>query len=410
MPSLTAPMPSANCSPAAFETERRPFQCGPDDLALYIHWPFCEKKCPYCDFNSHVRDGVDEPRWRQALLDDARRAAGETAGMRVRSVFFGGGTPSLMSGATVGALIDAVAAHWSLADDLEISLEANPSSAEAGRFRDYRRAGVNRLSIGVQALDDEALRFLGRLHGKDEALRAIGMARETFERTSFDLIYARPGQTLERWRAELGAALALHGGHLSLYQLTIEADTAFARRHQRGEFALPDEHLAADLFELTDSMTREAGLPAYEISNHARPGEECRHNLIYWQGGYYAGIGPGAHGRLPGADGQAIATEQPKRPEDWLKAVSSGGGAASRAIIPRRVRAEEAVMMGLRLSGGIDRHGFRRLTGIALDAVIDPAALADLAAEGLLENSATTLKATARGLLLLNALTGALLA
>ncbi|GAB4574515.1 MAG: radical SAM family heme chaperone HemW [Rhodothalassiaceae bacterium] len=352
---------------------------------------------------------MDEARWRAALLLDLARMAKRTRGMTLCAIFFGGGTPSLMSGATVGALIDAATGHWPVADALEITLEANPSSAEAGRFRDYRAAGVTRLSIGIQALRDDALRFLGRLHGREDALAALRLARETFPRHSFDLIYARPGQTCADWRAELDEALALSGGHLSLYQLSIEADTAFHRRHRRGEFCLPDEELAADLYELTDAMTQEAGLPAYEISNHARPGEECRHNLIYWQGGHYVGIGPGAHGRLPDGTGGAVATEQEKHPERWLAALARGEGVKEEKIAPL-MRAEEALMMGLRLSAGISRETFLRLTGQRLEAVVDAAVSADLVARGLLIDDGAHLRASPNGRLLLNALTGALLA
>src|SRR5579863_145353 len=271
---------------------------GESELALYIHWPFCTSKCPYCDFNSHVRERIDEARWRNALLRELDRAAETLAGRRVASVFFGGGTPSLMAPQTAAALIERIATHWGLDDRTEITLEANPTSVEASRFAELRAAGVNRVSLGVQALDDGALKFLGRGHNAGEARGAVALAARLFPRFSFDLIYARPGQTLAAWRDELSAALAMAGNHLSLYQLTIEAGTAFATAYARGDFRLPDEETQAALYEVTQEALAAAGLPAYEISNHARPGEECRHNLVYWRYQDYLGIGPGAHGRL----------------------------------------------------------------------------------------------------------------
>lgn len=383
-----------------------------EPLAIYVHWPFCEKKCPYCDFNSHVRATVDQPRWRDALISELHHMAARTRGYRVGSVFFGGGTPSLMPPQTVAAVLDAIDRLWPLEPDPEITLEANPSSVEAARFQGYRAAGVNRVSLGVQALDDKTLSFLGRLHSVTEAFAALDVAKKTFDRYSFDLIYARPGQSLANWREELNRALDLHGGHLSLYQLTIEQDTAFYRRHARGEFSLPDEDLGADLFALTDEMTKQAGLHAYEISNHARKGEECRHNLTYWQGGFYVGAGPGAHGRLPvvGVTGQACATAQIKRPEDWLSAVDNHGhGTQSEDGISADIRAQEAVMMGLRLTNGIDKVRFAAATGQALVSVIDKAALADLVSLGLLADSPDCLRVTDQGRLVLNSLTGRLL-
>src|SRR5581483_9580216 len=274
-------------------------------FAVYVHWPFCLSKCPYCDFNSHVRHGgIDEARFLRAYLAEIGHWAGLAPGRRVTSVFFGGGTPSLMSPVTVGAILDAVARHWSVEADAEVTLEANPSSVEAGRFRGYRAAGVHRVSLGVQSFNDGELRFLGRLHNVAEARRAIELARAIFPRLSFDLIYARPGQTPDTWRAELGEALRLAADHLSLYQLTIEDGTPFAALYRAGKLKPPDEDASADLYAVTQEVCDRAGLPAYEISNHARPGAECRHNLVYWRYGEYAGIGPGAHGRLKLHDGR----------------------------------------------------------------------------------------------------------
>ena len=377
-----------------------------------MHWPFCLAKCPYCDFNSHVRGQVDDAGWRAALIAELRATRAQTGPMPATSLFFGGGTPSLMPPATVAAVIEAVTEAWPPADarDFEITLEANPSSVEAGRFAGYRAAGVNRVSLGVQALEDAALAFLGRLHSAAEALNALEIARRQFEHFSFDLIYARPAQTLAAWRAELARALALAGGHLSLYQLTIEQDTAFFRRHARGDFTLPDSDLAADMFELTQDMTTAAGLPAYEISNHATPGRESRHNLAYWQAGYYAGIGPGAHGRLPDANGAVIATARIARPEDWLAAVERAGhGTAETEPVAPDVRAAEAVMMGLRLTAGIDKALFARRIGRPVESCIDAAALAQMTTDGLLEDTPTYLRPTSHGRLLLNAVTGKLL-
>src|SRR5690348_1703472 len=290
------------------------------ELALYVHWPFCKSKCPYCDFNSHVRASIDEARWRAALLKDLEHYATLTRDRSVTSIFFGGGTPSLMSAETVGAVLERAAALWRCGPDIEITLEANPTSVEAERFNAFRSAGVNRVSMGVQALDDGALKFLGRGHDVKEALAALEVARQAFGRFSFDLIYARPGQTVAAWERELDGAIALAGEHLSVYQLTIEAGTAFAPAHARGDFVLPDEETQAALYEITVARLEAAGLPAYEISNHARPGAECRHNLVYCRYQDYLGIGPGAHGRVSGSDGR-MATQQRRSPEAWLAAV-----------------------------------------------------------------------------------------
>ena len=313
-------------------------------LGVYVHWPFCKSKCPYCDFNSHVREGVEQARWRAALLRELEHAAREAPGRRVETMFFGGGTPSLMEPETVAALIARTRELWDSAPEIEITLEANPTSVEAGRFAALAEAGVNRVSLGVQALDAAALKFLGREHSKDEALEALTTARRHFARHSFDLIYARPGQTPEAWAEELERALVLAGEHLSLYQLTIERGTRFFTDHARGNFVLPDEETSAAMFEQTQARLIEAGMPAYEISNHARPGAACRHNLIYWRYQDYVGIGPGAHGRF--AEGSAKkATRRSSGPEAWLEAVERGGhGTAETSSVEGRDMVEEALM------------------------------------------------------------------
>ncbi len=292
-----------------------------DAFGIYVHWPFCLSKCPYCDFNSHVRHGaIDEARFVRAFTAEIAATAARTPGRTVSTIFFGGGTPSLMQPATVGAILDAIARHWPVASDVEVTLEANPTSVEATRFRGFRAAGVNRVSLGVQALDDEALKQLGRLHSAREALAAVAIARATFDRYSFDLIYARPGQTPQAWAVELERAIAEAGEHLSLYQLTIEQETPFFALHAAGKLVTPDDDTARALYDTTQAVCAGAGLPAYEISNHARPGAECRHNLVYWRAHEYAGIGPGAHGRLD-IDGTRYATATEKRPEAWLMRV-----------------------------------------------------------------------------------------
>ena len=372
-------------------------------LAIYVHWPFCRSKCPYCDFNSHVRERIDEAGWRAALLAELDHYAGMTPGRTVTSVFFGGGTPSLMDPATTAAVLERIAKSWRLADDVEVTLEANPNSAEAGRFASLRRTGINRLSLGVQALDDSALRFLGRAHDAREARAAVDAAGHSFDRFSFDLIYARPGQTVAAWIAELREALTLAGEHLSVYQLTLEPGTAFHAAHARGDLRLPDAEAAAELFEATQDLLGRAGLPAYEISNHARPGGECRHNLVYWRYDDYVGVGPGAHGRLT-LDGRKFATRQEKAPETWRAAVQARGeGTAERREIPPAEAAEEALMMGLRLAEGIDPARFERTTGVALDAALDAARLRRLIDGGFVQRDAAGLRATASGRRVLNA-------
>src|SRR5215470_928687 len=337
-------------------------------FGLYIHWPFCLSKCPYCDFNSHVRHaGVDEARFVRAFTAEIAATAARVPGRTVSTIFFGGGTPSLMQPATVGAVLDAIARHWPIAADVEVTLEANPSSVEATRFKGYRIAGVNRVSLGVQALDDVALKELGRLHNAREALDAVAVARGNFERYSFDLIYARPRQTTADWAAELKRAIAEAGEHLSLYQLTIEQDTPFAVLHAAGKLSTPDDDSARALYDTTQEVCAGAGLPAYEISNHARPGAECRHNLVYWRGHEYAGIGPGAHGRLDVA-GERRATATERRPESWLIRVEAlGHGLVTDDALSHGEIADEFLLMGLRLAEGIDPARYARLAGRPLD-------------------------------------------
>ena len=362
------------------------------DLALYVHWPFCVTKCPYCDFNSHVRDKVDQQAWRDALIADLRHEAALTQGQRLVSIFFGGGTPSLMPPATAEAVIAEALRLWPPEPGLEITLEANPSSVEAARFADFAAAGINRVSLGLQALDDAALKLLGRPHDLAQGLAALDVAQRHFARVSFDLIHSRPGQTVAEWEAELARALAFGTGHLSAYQLTIEEGTRFHTLARKGLLDLPDEDAAADMFELTGALCSAAGLPLYEISNHARPGEESRHNLQYWTYGDYAGIGPGAHGRRGG-----LATLRMRRPESWLEAVqATGHGLESAEPIPPATAADEALLMGLRLARGIDPEAFAARTGVPLDAVASPQARARLEGMGLLAPGGA-LRATAAG-------------
>jgi putative oxygen-independent coproporphyrinogen III oxidase len=354
-------------------------------FGVYIHWPFCLSKCPYCDFNSHVRHaGIDENRFARAFAAEIAATAARVPGRTVSTIFLGGGTPSLMQPTTVAALLDAVARHWRVAPDAEVTLEANPTSVEATRFRGYRAAGVNRVSLGVQALDDGALAELGRLHSAREALDAVAVARAAFERYSFDLIYARPRQTPRDWANELKRALAEAGEHLSLYQLTIEAETPFAVLHAAGKLKTPDEDAARALYDTTQEVCAVHGLPAYEVSNHARPGGECRHNLIYWRMHEYAGVGPGAHGRLDvGGERHATATE--KRPEVWLAQVETrGDGLVTDDVLIREEIADEFLLMGLRLAEGIDIARYAALAGRPLD----PERIAALCENGMIETTA----------------------
>jgi len=384
--------------PQAFPTPN-PSPEGEGSVALYVHWPFCVTKCPYCDFNSHVRESVDQDQWRDALLTDLAFEAARLPGRRLASIFFGGGTPSLMPPATVAAIIEAAVQHWTPEPDLEITLEANPSSVEAGRFAGFAAAGVNRLSLGVQALDDAALKLLGRPHDVAAALAALDVAQATFGRVSFDLIYDRPGMTRESWAAELNRALGFGTTHLSLYQLTIEPGTRFAALHARGALILPDEDTSADLFAMTQSITAAAGVPAYEISNHAAPGMESRHNLTYWRYGDYAGIGPGAHGRREG-----VATLRRKKPEQWLAGVTGAGhGMESETPLTVQERTTEALVMGLRLAEGLDAGRFALRSGTALADAVKPDAVARLVAQGLLDSSPAGIRLTPAGWPLANA-------
>jgi oxygen-independent coproporphyrinogen-3 oxidase len=378
-----------------------------DGIGVYVHWPYCLAKCPYCDFNSHVAEAVPEARWRNAIVRELEFYCPETRRLgHARTIFFGGGTPSLMSPESVAAVIAAVKRLWGLADHVEITLEANPTSVEAARLAAIRETGVNRVSLGLQSLDDGALRFLGRKHTAAEALAALETAARIFPRVSFDLIYARPGQTVAAWRKELRAALGRAHGHLSLYQLTIEPGTRF---HRDGVLAA-DEDAAADLFEATQELTAEAGLPAYEISNHARPGAECRHNLIYWRGGTYVGAGPGAHGRIAHADGAVFATHQIHDPAAWLAAVEKiGHGTGKRTRLAPEKRREELLLAGLRLGEGVSRARFRAQTGVDVLAALDRAALRRLEDGGFLVLDDHHLRATAAGRQRLNAILTSLL-
>jgi putative oxygen-independent coproporphyrinogen III oxidase len=368
-------------------------------FGLYLHWPFCAAKCPYCDFNSHVVARVDHARWLSAFVCEISRLSSQTPGRILNTVFLGGGTPSLMPPDLVAGILEAVRAAWPQANDVEVTLEANPTSAEAGRFRAYAQAGVNRVSIGVQALDDGDLKRLGRMHSVAEALATVEMARETFARVSFDLIYARQDQTPNAWEAELSRALALGPDHLSLYQLTIEPGTAFGDRNARGGLkGLPDEDSSAEMYHLTQAICADAGLPAYEVSNHASEGAEARHNLVYWRSGDWGGIGPGAHGRLT-LNGVRWATETPRAPESWLRQVETQGqGEVARVAVPPAEQAEEVLMMGLRLAEGVDVARYARLAGRSLDA----GTLARLGELGLVKVTGDRLVATAEGRAVLN--------
>jgi len=366
-----------------------------------VHWPFCLSKCPYCDFNSHVRhEKPDEARFARAIAAELADAAETTGRRTVTSIFFGGGTPSLMAPSIVGAILDAIARHWPLEPACEITLEANPTSVEAERFRGYRAAGVNRVSLGVQSLDNDALKFLGRLHSAEEALAAIAIARANFPRLSFDLIYARPGQTPAAWRAELTRALTEESEHLSLYQLTIEDETPFAALHRNGRLTIPDEAEARALWDVTQETCEAHGLPAYEISNHARPGAECRHNLIYWRYGDYVGVGPGAHGRIGnGKIRRATMTE--RHPEKWLALVEANGhGRVVDDPLRQDEQADELLLMGLRLREGIELARYAVLAGRNLNS----ARIATLEAEGLVEARDGRLRVTAGGFAVLDAI------
>jgi oxygen-independent coproporphyrinogen-3 oxidase len=369
-----------------------------DRLALYLHWPFCLSKCPYCDFNSHVRENLDQGRWRRAFLREIDHFAARVPKRRLTSVFFGGGTPSLMDPGTVAAVLKRARDHWSAAPELEVTLEANPSSSDAGRFAAYAAAGVTRLSLGVQSLDDNALTFLGRRHDAAEALRAIAAARKAFERLSIDLIYARPGQDRAAWRGELSRALKESPDHISLYQLTIEPGTTFHALRRRGELNELPEDAAASLFEDTRARLAQAGLPAYEVSNHARPGAECRHNLVYWRSGDYLGVGPGAHGRLT-LGGKRLALRQHRAPEAWLERAERDGHATrEEGALSDRAWLQEVVMMGLRLKGGIPRATFLRIFDAKPEVLLPRERLDQLRNNGLIVLDETRLTVTEAGL------------
>lgn len=369
-------------------------------FGLYLHWPFCESKCPYCDFNSHVAAKIDQNQWRKAYLQEIERLGRETQGRVLQSVFFGGGTPSLMDPDVVSDVIDKIRATWPMTNDPEITLEANPGSIEAGRFSAYRQGGVNRVSMGMQAMNDHDLRLLGRKHSAAEALAAFDIARNCFDRVSFDLIYARQDQSLANWRQELSRALTLAIDHLSLYQLTIEDGTAFADRFARGGLkGLPKEDLSAEMYEATQELCDQAGMPAYEVSNHARPGAESRHNLIYWRNGDYLGIGPGAHGRITTA-GHRWATECPKSPALWLASVErKAHGELERSALSGEEHGMEYLLMCLRLNEGLDAHRYQSITGTPLD----PSAIDNLISIGMLRADGQILRTTKQGRLVLNA-------
>jgi len=374
-------------------------------FGLYVHWPFCAAKCPYCDFNSHVAGEVDHDRWKEAYLREIDCVSENLGGRVLRTVFFGGGTPSLMAPDTVAAIIGKIRQVWPVANDLEVTLEANPGSVEAGRFAAYADAGVSRLSMGLQALNDEDLRRLGRLHTVAESRQAFDIAKEYFSRVSFDLIYARQHQTVAEWRAELREALSMAVDHLSLYHLTIEPGTAFGERYATGRLSgLPDEETGAAMYEATQDICEGAGMPAYEISNHAGPGAESRHNLIYWRYGDYAGIGPGAHGRLT-IGGQRYATEAWAQPDRWLAAAAAGSGDKSATALSPQEQAEEYLMMGLRIAEGLDLDRYRRLAGRDLP----PDTLDHLAEIGTISRDGARIHATSRGRMVLNAVIETLL-
>ncbi|OUS37850.1 coproporphyrinogen III oxidase [Rhodobacterales bacterium 56_14_T64] len=375
-------------------------------FGLYVHWPFCQAKCPYCDFNSHVTANINQKEWVKAYVSELKRHAQLVPNRVLNAIFFGGGTPSLMLPETVAAVIEAARDIWPFANDIEITLEANPGSVEAGRFAGYRDAGVNRISMGIQALNDEDLRRLGRIHSVAEARAAFDVARNCFDRVSFDLIYARQGQTLKDWQQELKQALSMAIDHLSLYQLTIEEGTAFGDRYARGKLRnLPSDDSAADMYHATQEICGEHGMPAYEVSNHARPGAESRHNLIYWRYGDYVGIGPGAHGRLT-LNGTRFATESTRAPGAWLKAVSEGSGDCVNTRLEPDEYSAEHLMMGMRLIEGIDAERYAQLAGHPLPHN----KIQDLLQMGMVVQTGSILRATDQGRAVLNAVLRELLA
>ena len=398
---ISSPTPLPNPPPQGGREQdaEREAWSGPG-FAVYVHWPFCQAKCPYCDFNSHVRHGgVNEARFLTAYLAELDHMRELTGPREVLSIFFGGGTPSRMRPETASAILERIAGNWTLGGDVEITLEANPTSVEADRFAGFRAGGVNRVSLGIQALDDASLKALGRTHDTDEALGALRIAKDNFERVSFDLIYARPGQTPEAWREELARALEMAPSHLSLYQLTIEPGTPFAALQERGKLLCPDEEACRILYEATQELCEGAGLPAYEISSHAAPGEECRHNFVYWRGGEYAGIGPGAHGRLE-LDGARHALSALSNPEDWAEQVlTRGDGIARRTRLSARDVRQEYLLMAMRLAEGMDLERYTELGG-----EIDYMNVAALETDGLVRVDGSRLMATAEGRLVLNSL------
>ncbi|MGF7147702.1 oxygen-independent coproporphyrinogen-3 oxidase [Sphingomonas zeicaulis] len=377
-----------------------------DPLALYVHWPFCVSKCPYCDFNSHVRAAVDQDHWRRALLTDLRHEAENFERRPLTSIFFGGGTPSLMPPATVAAIIDEARQLWGFAPDIEVTLEANPSSVEAARFADLAATGINRVSLGLQALDDATLAFLGRAHDVNEGLGALDVAQRHFCRVSFDLIYARPNQSPDQWARELNRAIGFGTGHLSLYQLTIEPGTRFATEVAAGRMHPLDPDAAADLFEATRETSAAAGIPAYEVSNHARPGEESRHNLAYWRYDDYLGVGPGAHGRRGG-----VATQRRRKPENWLAAIDRNAHGIEREdMLTPEERAAEALLMGLRLDEGLSLSRVAARSGVPVERLIDAARLERLAAQDVIERDGDRLRVLPAGMLLLDHILGEIVA
>jgi oxygen-independent coproporphyrinogen-3 oxidase len=398
-----APLPSW-CNPASGRAMTEHGKNTGAPIGIYVHWPFCASKCPYCDFNSHVRARIDETAWEQAYLRALAHYAAMTAGRPVASVFFGGGTPSLMRPQTVEAILKTVHDLWPVDENVEITLEANPTSVESEKFKGFRAAGVNRVSLGVQALNDNDLKFLGRQHNVSEAMQAIDIARKTFDRYSFDLMYARPQQNLKDWGQELENAVQHADGHLSLYQLTIERSTPFYMDHAQGKFSIPGEDLAADFYNLTQDVLEAAGLPAYEVSNHARAGQESRHNLIYWHYGDYIGIGPGAHGRLT-LEGRKWATREHSAPEIWLEKVQKdGNGAHPFEDVPPRERFTEALMMGLRLREGVSLQKLGAEAGGPWADRLDENRLAELEKQGWLRRTPDRLVLEREGLLRLNAI------
>lgn len=377
-----------------------------DEFGIYIHWPFCLSKCPYCDFNSHVRDDIDQDRFKAAYVRELEYYAQLTNHLPVSSIFFGGGTPSLMPVDTAEEIINTIQKNWRIRNDIEITLEANPTSIEREKFKGFRKAGINRVSVGVQSLQDQDLKALGREHTAQEAIKAIETAQEVFERSSFDLIYARQGQSLSDWEAELASAINLADGHMSLYQLTIEKGTAFYTLFQRGDLTIPEEDEAAEFYNLTQDMMTAAGMPSYETSNHALQGQESRHNMIYWNYGEYIGIGPGAHGRIK-IDKSRHATRAHRGPEVWRERVfERGHGAHDFEGLSPQQQGQESLMMGLRLTRGINKADFESRINCGLDRIIDFDRVTALVGEGLMDHSEDILKVTPRGMLCLNALLG----